>query len=95
MRFSETDYHRSSSSVACDKELARLVEVAAPPPLPKKSRTFRGPERGTSKPGPLNLRCNDSEKVDRYIPSDSMHELRWHCVEGEEMVVIDCGARRK
>ena len=29
------------------------------------------------------------------IPSDSMHELRWHCVEGEEMVAMYYGVLSK
>ena len=35
-----------SSSVACDKELAELVEVAALPPLPKNQQIFGDPVRG-------------------------------------------------
>ena len=29
------------------------------------------------------------------IPSNSMHELRWHCVEGEEMVAMYYGVPSK
>ena len=45
-QYSVINYLRSSSKRACNKELALLVEVAAVSPLPKKSRTFRGPQEG-------------------------------------------------